>query len=61
MVDADRRTCSCPDHEDRGSQCKHIWAVLYFRSEVTLPNGATVLTEQRITYRQDWPQYNRAQ
>ncbi len=61
VVDADRRTCSCPDHEDRGSQCKHIWAVLYFRSEVTLPNGATVLTEQRITYRQDWPQYNRAQ
>ncbi len=40
---------------------QHIWAVLYFRSEVTLPNRATVLTEQRITYRQDWPQYNRAQ
>jgi hypothetical protein len=61
VVDADKRTCSCPDHEDRNVRCKHLWAVAYFRQEITLPDGATVTVEQRITYRQDWPAYNRAQ
>lgn len=61
VVDTEKQTCSCPDHEDRGTTCKHIWAVLYFRAEVTLPNGATVVTEQRVTYPQDWTAYNRAQ
>jgi transposase len=61
VVDADQRTCSCPDHEDRGVACKHIWAVVYLRAEVTLPDGATVVTEQRVTYRQAWPAYNAAQ
>jgi hypothetical protein len=62
VVDVDKKTCSCPDHEDRGTTCKHIWAVLYFRAEVTLPNGATVVTEQRVTYSQpDWSAYHRAQ
>ena len=54
-------SCSCPDHEDRGVRCKHLWAVAYFRREVTLPDGTTVVTEQRVTYSQDWPAYNRAQ
>jgi transposase len=62
VVDAEQRTCSCPDHEDRGTTCKHILAVLLIRSEVTLPNGATVTTEARITYSQpDWSAYHRAQ
>lgn len=61
VVDADQNSCSCPDHEDRGVKCKHIWAVTYFRSEVTTPDGATVVTEQRVTYVQDWPRYNAAQ
>jgi Transposase DDE domain/SWIM zinc finger len=67
VVDADAGTCSCPDHEERGSKCKHIYAVLHIRQEVTLPDGATVTAtttvtaEARITYPQDWPAYNRAQ
>jgi transposase len=62
VVDVDAQTCSCPDHEERGGiKCKHIWAVIYLRQEVTLPDGSTVTTEQRITYSQDWPAYNRAQ
>jgi len=61
VVDAEQRTCSCPDHEDRGVACKHIWAVVYFRAEVTLLDGATVVTEQRVTYSQNWTAYNRAQ
>jgi transposase len=61
VVDAEQNSCTCPDHEDRGGKCKHIWAVAYLRTEVTLSTGATVVTEKRITYRQDWPAYNAAQ
>src|SRR5689334_11934094 len=61
VVDVDAQTCSCPDHEERGTKCKHIWAVAYLRQEVTFKNGTTVTTEARITYRQDWPAYNAAQ
>jgi transposase len=65
VVDADAETCSCPDHEERGSKCKHIHAVLLIRQEVSLPDGTTVTTtvaaEARITYAQDWPAYNAAQ
>lgn len=61
VVDADAETCSCPDHEERAAKCKHIWAVAYLREEVTLSTGATVVTEARITYKQPWPAYDRAQ
>jgi transposase len=61
VVDAEQNSCSCPDHEDRGVKCKHIWAILILRSEVSLPDGATVIIEKRVTYRQDWPRYNAAQ
>jgi uncharacterized Zn finger protein len=27
VVDVTNGTCSCPDHEDRGVRCKHVWAV----------------------------------
>lgn len=60
-VDVSRQTCSCPDHEDRGVRCKHLWAVAYFRQEVTLLDGTTIVTEQRVTYSQNWTAYNRAQ
>jgi transposase len=63
VVDVDQQTCSCPDHEERGTKCKHIWAVMIIRQEQ--PDGTTVTTtvaaEARITYRQDWPAYNAAQ
>lgn len=62
VVDAEQSSCSCPDHEDRGVKCKHIWAVLILRAEVSLPDGATVIVEKRITYSQpDWSAYHRAQ
>lgn len=61
VVDVEQNSCTCPDHEDRGVKCKHIWAVMILRTEVTLPDGTTVVTEKRITYRQDWPAYNAAQ
>lgn len=61
VVDADAQTCSCPDHEERGTKCKHLWAVVYLRQVVTLSTGAIAKTEARITYKQAWPAYNRAQ
>jgi transposase len=63
VVDAEQRTCSCPDHEERGGSivCKHIRAVLIIRTEVELPNGTTIVTEKRVTYTQNWPRYNAAQ
>ena len=59
-------TCTCPDFEERGVPCKHQWAVRYFRHEIDMPDGTTVVTEaieavrKRPTYKQDWPAYNAA-
>lgn len=62
VVDVDAATCSCPDHETRSVRCKHLWALSYFRKEVAMPDGTTVVTESvRVTYSQNWPAYNRAQ
>ena len=61
VVDVEAGTCSCPDFETRGCRCKHLWAVLIVRHEVEMPDGSSIVTEHRITYRQDWPAYNAAQ
>jgi transposase len=67
--------CGCPDYETRRQACKHIFAVeitlqreVTQREETTRRNGqvthtltTTVKTTKRVTYRQDWPAYNRAQ
>lgn len=64
LVQPEEPYCSCPDFESRGQPCKHVWAVrIVQQREETRPDG-TVLTETRsvqITYRQDWPAYNKAQ
>lgn len=61
VVKVDEGTCTCPDFETRGERCKHLWAVLIVRREVTMPDGSVAMSEHRITYSQDWPAYNRAQ
>jgi len=62
VVDVEAATCSCPDHETRAVRCKHLWAVEFFRQEVSLPDGSKVVTEAaRLTYAQNWPAYNAAQ
>jgi transposase len=60
--------CSCPDHEDGGFKCKHIFAVEYVIQREQNPDGSTTVTESltvhgaiRKTYRQDWRAYNAAQ
>ncbi len=63
VVDVGKATCSCPDYETCGKRCKHLWAVLFVRREVEMPDGTTVVSEtiHRLTYAQDWPAYNKAQ
>ncbi len=62
VVDVEQNSCTCPDHEDRGVKCKHLWAIMILRAEVELPDGTMLVTEKRITYSQpDWSAYHRAQ
>jgi hypothetical protein len=59
--------CSCPDHEDGGHKCKHIFAVEYVLQRERNSDGSTTITETltvretRKTYSQDWRAYNAAQ
>jgi transposase len=63
VVDAVKSECTCPDYETHRDLCKHLWALRYFRHEVQMPDGTTVVTEtvERISYSQDWRAYNAAQ
>jgi hypothetical protein len=60
--------CSCPDHEEGGFKCKHIFAVEYVVQRERNADGSTTVTEMltvretvRKTYPQDWRAYNAAQ
>lgn len=68
ILDAEKPTCTCPDHQTRGCKCKHIFAVEHVIQERKNGDGTTTITEavrltaaKRTTYRQDWPAYNQAQ
>src|SRR5579872_5647125 len=65
VVNMAEATCTCPDHEERRTRCKHQWAV-EFRIQIdTAEDGSHVVTQTvhltRKTYAQDWPAYNAAQ
>jgi transposase len=58
--------CSCPDHEETGGKCKHIYAVEIVMKRETGADGAvtetrTVTFTQKKTYTQNWPVYDLAQ
>jgi transposase len=59
--------CSCPDHEEGGFKCKHIFAAEYVVQREHNADGSTTVTETltvrtvRKTYPQDWRAYNAAQ
>jgi transposase len=64
--DAECPYCSCPDHEDTGLPCKHIYAVRVTMQREHGPDGTVTETREvtfteKKTYRQDWPMYNLAQ
>ncbi|MFZ3357515.1 MAG: SWIM zinc finger family protein [Xanthobacteraceae bacterium] len=37
--------CTCPDHEDGGFKCKHIFAAEYVVQRERHPDGSTTVTE----------------
>jgi len=54
--------CTCPDYETRHLPCKHIHAVEYVIQRETKPDGTTTYTESiKVTYNQEWHNYNEAQ
>lgn len=58
-----RPSCSCPDFETRGVApdfaCKHVYATSIRRRVLVVP--ASLMTDRKPTYSQDWPAYNRGQ
>lgn len=71
-VVANRPRCTCPDNADRGVKCKHLFAVEFVQAREPKAEGAATVTQtltitqtlkvkERPTYKQDWPNYNRAQ
>lgn len=66
QVNVRAQTCTCPDHEDRGVKCKHLFAAEFSIKREVNPDGTITETEtltvsKRTTYKQDWPAYNQAQ
>jgi transposase len=60
-LDCDPPTCTCPDYKKNDRVCKHIFAAQYARE---CEGGAQLPEPPKIEkrkYKQDWPQYNRAQ
>jgi len=54
--------CTCPDSELRQVICKHIWAVDYVERWEYGDYGDTILRRRiRLTYKQNWKAYNKAQ
>ena len=60
--------CSCPDHEEGGHKCKHLFAVEYMLFRELNADGTTTVTETvtvqktvQRTYPQNWRAYNAAQ
>ena len=68
-LDGEEASCDCPDHQTRGVECKHIFAVKIVRQRELFEDGSEQVTETvtvtattvRKTYPQDWRAYNKAQ
>jgi transposase len=60
-------TCTCPDFEERGCACKHVYAVQFVIQRELFDDGTEIETRQvtvtteRKTYSQNWSAYNKAQ
>ena len=61
-------SCTCPDHETRGVDCKHIFAARFVLRRERNADGSTTVTKsvtltatERTTYPQNWSAYNEAQ
>jgi transposase len=62
VLKIDRSTCTCQDFLGRGIKCKHIFAVEIVTSKQINTDGSVTVTQtKRVTYSQDWANYNKAQ
>ena len=66
IVDSDKSHCTCRDHQDRAIKCKHMFAVEFVQTREKGDDGTETVTRsfkvtERVTCKQDWPNYNKAQ
>jgi transposase len=61
-------SCTCPDYETRGVNCKHIYAARFVMKREQHADGSVTVTEsvtlsatKQTTYPQNWSAYNEAQ
>ena len=61
-LDEDGGFCSCPDFELRQLPCKHVYAVEFVIQREEHSDGSVTETKAvRVTYKQDWRNYDLAQ
>jgi len=67
-LEGEKSHCSCPDHELRNCDCKHILAVKIVQQRELFEDGSETVTQTvavtetvRKTYPQNWKAYNSAQ
>ena len=54
--------CTCQHFESTHKKCQHIYAVEFIVQKEQRPDGTEVITKtMRVTYAQDWVNYNAAQ
>ena len=60
IVDVSAESCTCPDWQSHGPhtphRCKHLIATLVIRREIALPDGNSVVIEEKhnVNYPRDW-------
>jgi transposase len=65
-VNLELQTCTCPDHQEAGFKCKHLYAAEFTMKREVHADGSVTDTKsvtftEKVTYKQDWPAYNHAQ
>jgi SWIM zinc finger len=65
-VNPERQTCTCPDFQEAGFKCKHLYAVEFTIKRETDREGNVIETKtltftKKTTYTQNWPVYEKAQ
>lgn len=64
-VDLRKGSCACADFEESGLACNHIFAAKFtaeFAADpLSMLDASEIHSLERVTYRQDWPRYTRAQ
>jgi transposase len=65
--DPDSPFCSCPDHEETGGKCKHLYAVEFVMRRDVAKDGTITetrtytVTEKKVYRKPEWPLYNLCQ